>query len=169
MVFKSTGTVRFPSHEDILRSKQRGGSLPKRFLKTIQRRKQLRKASTVSTSLPAEEALNIPPHGEKDDVHATLSSREFGGGIKVDIPITRPEAPDFEANDNSQEFISLEESIRKAHLTFDSQTADYPQAGYIGLSFGTSRLVRSVGIDSDDEDIDVPDKGEELIFRYVVH
>ncbi|KAJ8060485.1 hypothetical protein OCU04_010807 [Sclerotinia nivalis] len=165
-VLKSTDSIRPPCHEDISRSKQQGGTFPKRFLKTIAKRKQLRggkhKESKVTTLLPVEETLNTFFHGEKGDEHADFSSRESGGMVKVDTPAIISEPSSGETSGDSQESTNLEEIIRTAPRTSTSQAMNDFRPHYVSLSFGPARLVRRANMSSDNEGDDSDDDLNDL-------
>ncbi|KAI9649705.1 hypothetical protein NHQ30_002286 [Ciborinia camelliae] len=162
MASKSTDFIHPPSRVDIPLPKQREGTLPKRFLRTIAKRKQLRREkrneSKLATSLSVEETLNAPISGENASEHTTRSSRESGGEDKVDAPAIRPEPPNLDIPDDSQESTSLEEMIQTAPRTSNSQILNDSGADYISLSFGPSRLVRRADVDPDDENSDDDEK-----------
>ncbi|KAF7869735.1 hypothetical protein EAF04_004519 [Stromatinia cepivora] len=165
-VMKSTNSICHAFHEDVSRSKQQGGTFPKRLLKTIAKRKQLRrekrKESKATTSLLVEETLNTFSHGKKSDEHADFSSRESGGMAKVDTPAIRSELPSGEISSGSQESTSLEEIIRTAPRTSTSQAMNNFRPHYVSLSFGPARLVRRADMSSDNEDDDSDDDLSDL-------
>ncbi|ESZ95357.1 hypothetical protein SBOR_4213 [Sclerotinia borealis F-4128] len=168
-ILKPTDTFDPPSHEDIPRAKQRGGTLPRRFLRTIAKRKEMRrekrKESKLAASFPVEETFNTTPREEKGDEYARpTASHEAIGGAEVDILVTGPEPPSNKMFDDSQESTSLEEIIRTAPRLSNSQASKDPGTQDISLSFGPSRLVRRTGMDSGDDnsDDDDDDDDEEL-------
>ncbi|CAD6448583.1 abc56ffe-d295-4e70-baa9-503f5fc4b646 [Sclerotinia trifoliorum] len=165
-VSKSTDSICSPCREDSSRSKQQGETFPKRFLKTIAKRKQLRrgerKESKVSTSLPVEETLSKFLSGEKSDQQAGFSSRGSGGMARVDTPTIGSEPLSGETTGDSQESTSLEEIIRTAPRTSTSQAMDNFAPCYVSLSFGPARLVRRANMSLDNEDDDGDDDLNDL-------
>lgn len=135
---------------------QQFGGTPKRFLKTIAKRKAIRRETgrltKLSIPLPLEDTSNNKhPYEEKIDEHLGLSSSEPDRGAEIDVTVTKPEAPSDEESDDSQESVILERLIQTTSRAFHSQTLNSPEATGISLSFGPSRLVRRADTDSGDE------------------
>ncbi|TGO65823.1 hypothetical protein BCON_0001g01030 [Botryotinia convoluta] len=143
---KSIDTLRPSFHENVSRSKQLGETLPKRFLRTIAKRKKLRReqriASKLATPLPAEEPSSISSHGKKGDEKTTLSSSGSGRPAELNKLFKNPDPLSDESSDGSQESTSLEELIRTSSRTFNSQPSSDPEVRDISFSFGAPRLVR---------------------------
>lgn len=147
-----------PSHENISRLGQYGGT-PKRFLKTIEKRRQLRRekrnASKLAASHPVEQTTNTLSHIEKDHQRSTLPSHDSRGVAEIDSHHKKvPELFSDEQSDHSQESTSLEEIIGKAPRISISQASNESVTENFSLSFGPPRLVRRADVGSNSQDND---------------
>ncbi|KAF7922743.1 hypothetical protein BELL_0080g00200 [Botrytis elliptica] len=144
---KSIDTLRPSSHENISHSKQLCEPLPKRFLRTIAKRKKFRReqriASKLATSLLAEEPSSTSSQGKKDDEKAALSRNGSGSPVESNTLFENPDPLNDETSDGSQESTSLEELIRTTSRTHNSQPSSDPEVRDISFSFGAPRLVRN--------------------------
>ncbi|TEY85764.1 hypothetical protein BOTCAL_0012g00190 [Botryotinia calthae] len=155
-ISKSTDTLRPSPHENVSRSKQLSKPLPKRFLRTIAKRKKSRKerriASKLATLHPVEELSSKSSHDKKDDEKATPSPRGCRRSAEFNILFKNPDPRSDETSDDSQESTSLEELIRTASRTSNSRPFSDPEVRDIRISFGTPRLVRRTTISSHKND-----------------
>ncbi|KAG4030604.1 hypothetical protein MFRU_011g00630 [Monilinia fructicola] len=150
-----TGTIQQPSDEDISRPKQVVGTLPNRFLKTIAKRKKLRREKRERyTSLPSKGTASTCTLGEKADEPAAVFSLDCGGQSGICTPVTRPDIFSDETSDDSAESVSLEQLIRTARRTSNSQAMNNSWGREVSFSSGPSRLVLRASIKSNDEESD---------------
>ncbi|KAF5872582.1 uncharacterized protein Bfra_005943 [Botrytis fragariae] len=143
---KFIDTLHPSSHENVSRSKQLGETLPKRFLRTIAKRKKSRReqriASKPGTILSAEEPSSKSSHGKKGEEKAILTSSGSGRPAELNRLFKNPDPLSDESSDGSQESTSLEELIRTTSRTFNSQPSSDHGTRDISFSFGAPRLVR---------------------------
>ncbi|KAB8297883.1 hypothetical protein EYC80_001672 [Monilinia laxa] len=151
----SIDTIREPSDEEISRPKQSAGTLPTRFLKTIAKRKKLRREKREQcTSHPSKGTSSTCTLGGKADEPATPFPLGCGDQSEIGTPVTRPNISSDETSDDSEESASLEQLIRTARRTSNSQASNDSRAREISFSFGPLHPVRKAGIKSNDEDSD---------------
>ncbi|KAM0143638.1 hypothetical protein ACHAO1_000739 [Botrytis cinerea] len=142
---KSTDILRSSPHENVSHSKQLSKILPKRFLRTIAKRKKSRReqriASKLATLHPIEELSSASTHEKKDDEKVTPSHRGCRRPAELNILFKNPDPRSDETFDDSQESTSLEEHIRIASRTSNLRPLSDPEVRDICFPFGTSRLV----------------------------
>ncbi|QSZ34204.1 hypothetical protein DSL72_005793 [Monilinia vaccinii-corymbosi] len=80
--------------------------------------------------------------------------KQIGETVPTGLPVIKPKPSIDGTSDNSQESASLEQLIRTAPRTSNSQVLHKPWFQDCRLSFGSSRLVRRTGMDSNDENSD---------------